>query len=230
MIFQFCARRVLLLTALLPTAAQAQSESDWSVGGQVAAATDYRFRGMSLSGKEPQATAQVTISHVSGLYGSLWASNVDLGSGADEAETDLTLGWATDLQGTILDMGGTYYAFPGNAGFNYVELQASLSRRFGHATLKVGAAYAPSQQNVGGTDNTYVYVAGDVPVTGDKLLARGSFGIEDGAFGNNKRDWKLGLRYDLGGGASATVDYIDTARGYSPMSKATVVAALALDF
>lgn len=230
MVLRSGALALLMLAAIHPASAQARSEGDWSFSGQVAAATDYRFRGMSLSGKEPQATAQVAVNHASGFYGMVWASNADLGSGADDIETDLVLGWSTDLQGLSLDIGGTLYAFPGNARFNYVELQASLSRKLGAATLKLGGAYAPSQQNIGGTDNAYFYLAGDLPISGDRLVARGSFGIEDGAFGKAKRDWKLGLRYDLGGGASATLDYIDTARAPGAMGKAAVVGALAWDF
>lgn len=230
MLFQARTLPFLMVAALLPVAAQAQSTGDWSASGQVTAATDYRFRGVSLSGQEPQATAQVTVSHSSGLYGSIWASNADLGSGAGEVETDFTLGWSTDMHGIVIDMGGTYYSFPGNARFNYLELQTSVSRKVGLATLKIGAAYAPSQENIGGSDNSYFYLAGDVPIVGSRLTARGSFGIEDGAFGNGKRDWKLGLRYDLGGGASATLDYVDTARAVGSTGGATAVGALAWDF
>jgi len=223
--------RVLAALAIaMPSVAHAQTEDDWAADFEATVASDYRYRGLSLSGHEPQVSGSVTLSHATGFYGNLWASNVDLGSGADSLETDLVVGWSTAWSDLTLDVGTAYYAYPGNSHLNYIELQSSISHRFGPATLQVGAAYSPSQKNIGGTDNTYVYLSGDFPLGDDKVVAHGSFGLENGAFGDNKRDWKLGLSYDLGKGRNAKLEYIDTAGARSPMGDAALVGTLAWSF
>lgn len=231
-------RKVIALAALplimLSAPALAQDEEEASgpieIDAEIGLNTDYRFRGISLSDKDPQATAEVSISHESGLYAGVWASNVALVDDADDLELDVYAGYATDVGGVSLDVGAVYYLYPGNGDFNYVELLASVGFAAGPATITLGAAYAPSQENIGDTDNTYVYVSGDLPLGDSPLSVHGTFGIEDGAFGDNKKDWLLGATYDLGGGLSATVDYVDTSRAFSPLGDATVVGRLTFAF
>lgn len=235
--------RKLLASAVMPLmfvasgayAQDAEAEEDeatgaWEVDAEIGVHSDYRFRGISLSSKDPQVTAEVSVSHESGLYAGVWASNVALNGGADDVELDLYAGYAADLGGASLDVGAVYYLYPGNGDFNYVELLASIGVPVGPATVTFGAAYAPSQDNIGNQDNVYFYVSGDVPVGETPLSLHGNFGIEDGAFGDNKRDWLIGASYDLGSGITATVDYVDTARAFSPLGDATVVGRLAFAF
>lgn len=231
-------RRILAFAALplmmISAPAFAQDEEEASgpieIDAEIGLNTDYRFRGISLSDKDPQATAEVSISHESGLYAGVWASNVALVDDADDLELDVYAGYAADVGGVSLDVGAVYYLYPGNGDFNYVELLASVGFAAGPATITLGAAYAPSQDNIGGTDNTYVYVSGDLPLGESPLSVHGTFGIEDGAFGDSKKDWLLGATYDLGSGLSATVDYVDTSRAFSPLGDATVVGRLTFAF
>ncbi len=231
----FLAAAALPLAAL-PTAVFAQDEEaatsgPFDISAQVGAFTDYRYRGISLSGKDPEVTASVTVSHESGLYASVWTSNVDLGNGgAKNVEVDWTAGFSKDVGPISLDVGAVYYSYANNSGFNYFEAYGSLGTKVGPADVKVGVAYAPSQRNIGGQDNTYVYIAGDLPFGESGWSAHGSFGLEDGAFANNKKDWKVGMSYDLGSGLTATVDYIDTAHSFTTLGKATVVGGLTFDF
>lgn len=204
--------------------------AEWEIDGEIGAFSDYRFRGVSLSSKDPQGTAEVSVTHASGLYAGVWASNVALNDGADDVELDLYAGYATDVGSVSFDVGAVYYLYPGNGDFNYVELLASVAVPAGPATITVGGAYAPSQDNIGNEDNTYVYISGDLPIAETPLSLHGSFGIEDGAFGDNKKDWKVGASYDLGSGITATVDYVDTARAASPLADATVVGSVLFAF
>lgn len=202
----------------------------WEVDGEIGVHSDYRFRGISLSGKDPEVTAELSVAHESGLYVGVWASNVALEDGADDVELDLYAGYATDVGNVSFDVGAVYYLYPGNSDFDYVEFLASIGTTIGDASVSVGVAYAPSQSNLGDEDNTYFYISGDYPIADTPLSLHGTFGIEDGAFGDSKKDWLVGASYDLGSGLTATVDYVDTSRAFSPLGDATVVGRISFAF
>jgi uncharacterized protein (TIGR02001 family) len=234
-------RRIVAIAALplmfVSSAAWAQddeagedSSGAWSIDASVGVLSDYRFRGISLSDKDPEVTAELSVSHESGFYVGAWASNVALIDNADDVEVDLYAGFAPELGPVSLDIGGVYYLYPGNSDFNYFELTASASTDVGPGSVTVGIAYAPSQDNIGNQDNTYVYISGDLPIGDSPLSIHGTFGVEDGAFGDSKKDWLFGASYDLGSGFTATVDYVDTAHAYTSLGNATVVGSLAYAF
>lgn len=218
----------------LPVAAQAQDADDeaaeWEVDGEIGLLSDYRFRGVSLSGEDPEVTAELSVAHESGFYAGTWLSNVDLGSGADDLEVDLYAGYATDLGGVTMDVGAIYYLYPGNGSFDYVEFTGSLGTQIGAAEMSVGVAYAPSQGALGNTDNTYVFISGDLPLGDSPLSLHGTFGYEDGAFATNKKDWLLGVSYDVGAGFTLTADYVDTAHGPVATGDATAVFSITKSF
>lgn len=213
-------------------AAEEESSGAWEFDAEVGLNSDYRFRGVSLSTKDAEGTAEITVSHESGLYFGAWASNVALIDNADNVEVDIYAGYAKDVASLSFDVGAVYYSYPGHNGeFGYVDLLASVSTTVGPATVTVGGAYAPSQGNIGHEDNTYVYVSGDLPLGETPLSLHGTFGFEDGAFGDNKKDWLVGATFDLGGGLSATVDYVDTAHTFNdPLADANVVGRVLFAF
>lgn len=212
-------------------AAEEEATPTWDLSGEVGLLTDYRFRGLSLSSKNPEVTASVSLAHQSGLYASAWASNVDLGNGkADDLEVDWTVGFSKDVGRVNVDVGGIYYSYLGNKGLNYFEVYGSVGTKVGPADVKVGVAYAPSQTNIGSQDNTYVYVSGEVPLGKGPVSLHGTFGFENGAFGDNKKDWMAGVSVDLGSGLTGSVDYVDTAHSLSSNGDPTVVASLKFGF
>jgi uncharacterized protein (TIGR02001 family) len=200
----------------------------WEVDGEVAAFSDYRFRGISLSSKNPELTVDFSLSHESGFYAGVWGSNVELGEGQTELEVDLYAGFAKDLSGLSFDVGALYYAYPGNAEFDYVELVSSVGTTVGPAEVTVGVAYAPSQGALDHDDNTYVYISGDVPIGETPFSIHGTFGLENGAFADNKKDWLAGVSMDIGSGITATLDYVDSARSFSSAGDPTAVLSVAL--
>lgn len=222
------------LVAGLPMAAQAQSAEDeaatWEIDAEVGLFSDYRFRGVSLSGEDPQVTGEISIAHESGFYAGTWLSNVDLGSGADDLEIDLYGGYAADLGGVTLDVGAIYYVYPSDSSFDYLEFTGSLGTQIGAAEMSVGVAYVPRQDALGGDDNIYAYVAGDMPLGDSPLSLHGSFGYEDGGFANKKKDWLLGVSYDAGSGFTLAADYVDTARGPVATGDATAVFSITKSF
>ncbi|WP_369026723.1 TorF family putative porin [Qipengyuania sp. RANM35] len=233
-------RKIIAMAALplmfASTAAMAQDEDTeeatgaWEVDGEIGINSDYRFRGISLSDKDPEVTAELSVSHESGLYAGVWASNVALDDGADDLELDLYAGYAADVGAISIDVGAVYYLYPDFSDYNYVELLGSIGTAVGPGTVTLGVAYAPSQENLGDEDNTYVYISGEMPIGDSPISVHGTFGIEDGAFADNKKDWLIGASYDLGSGFTATLDYVDTAHSFTSLGDATVVAGLSFAF
>jgi hypothetical protein len=94
----------------------------------------------------------------------------------------------------------------------------------------MNVAYAPSQDNIGNQDNIYVGMAATHPL-GDIITLNGTFGIEDGAFGDSKRDWSIGADVDGGKGFVIGVKYIDTSRTQgSPLANGTALFSISKAF
>lgn len=217
----------------VPGTAFAQDEAEETAGPieidfTLAGLTDYRFRGLSLSGGKPEATAELAVTHESGLYAAAWASNVDtdFDSKGNDLEVDWTVGYSRDVGPVNLDAGVIYYSYLNHSDLNYFEVYGGITLPAGPASITLGAAYAPKQDNLLGLDNTYIYVSGELPIKDTDFTLRGNFGIEDGVFGENKKDWLVGVSYDMGGGMSAALDYVDTARDITGLGGPTAVFSL----
>lgn len=221
----------LALPALAAAPAYAQDEAakPLDISFSLAAVSDYRFRGLSLSGKDPAIQPQISVNHKSGLYLTAWGSNIS-DNGGDDIEIDLTAGIARDVGALSLNASAVYYVYPGASGDNYIEFIGSVGTAVGAGDVTMTFAYAPSQGNLDNQDNVYVAIGASHPLT-EKLSINGSFGIEDGAFGDNKKDWSLGADLDVGYGIVVGAKYIDTARtGGDTMGKATGVLSISKEF
>lgn len=194
------------------------------------AVSDYRFRGISLSDKDPAFQPGLTISHESGLYVSAWASNL-ADNGGDDIELDLVAGFAYDVGNVTLDVNATYYVYPGVSSFNYVEFIGRASAPLGKGEVGLTFAYVPSQNNTGNQDNTYVAIDGSMPLGDTGLSLNGSFGFENGAFGDNKRDWSLGMSVEVGK-LTLGVAYVDTAHAqdFGNLAEAGMVVSASMTF
>lgn len=192
--------------------------------------SDYRFRGLSLSDFDPAFQPAVTISHEAGPFISVWASNIAENPGAD-IEIDFTAGLAREIGGFDLSAIAVYYYYPGFNEINYVEIIGSAAHAVGPATVGVGFAYIPRQDNVGGVDNFYGYVNGSVPIAKTPLTLNSSVGVEAGAFGGNKKiDWSIGLGLSYWG-LDFGLSYVDTARTQgSPLGRAGAVFSIGKTF
>jgi uncharacterized protein (TIGR02001 family) len=179
--------------------------------GGVAVVSDYRFRGVSLSGKDFAVQPYLTLKHESGLYVGAWGSNLSENDG-DDVEMDLYAGFAGGDDLTY-DIGATYYLYPGVSNLNYVEFTGKLGSTVGPATVGVQLSYVPSQDNTGNDDNIYFGTNASIAVPNTPISIVGSMGIEDGAFtaGSEKVDWSLGLNAAVAG-FTLGVSYVDTNR------------------
>ena len=192
--------------------------------------SDYRFRGLSLSGIDPAFQPEIVITHESGIYGSVWGSNVS-DNGGDDIEVDLVAGIARDIGKVTVDVNATYYLYPGAGSTNYIEFIGNVSTPAGPGTVGLTVAYAPSQSHIGNQDNIYVALDGSVPIGGTPLTLAGSFGFEDGAFGDKKKDWSLGVTADVAGFTLGAA-YVDTAhaKNFGRIAKAGAVFSISRTF
>lgn len=195
----------------------------------LAVVSDYRFRGVSLSNGKVAVQPEVSISHESGAYLTLWGSNV-ADNGGDDIELDVTLGYSKEFGKITADVGVVGYFYPGASGLNYGEVLGSLSTAVGKGSVAMNVAYAPKQNNIGSNDNLYLGVSGEMPVADTPLTLNASFGRENGAFGNRKLDWSVGVDFDIEG-FTAGLKYIDTSRTFGlPKSGATAVFSVSKEF
>lgn len=114
----FCAG--LLVYALQP-ACQAKDSSDFQFSGNLGLVSDYVSRGLSLNWGEPALQGGLEITHGSGAYASLWASQITSRYYAGgHAELDLYGGYRGALGDmTNYDIGLGAYFYP---GANYREV------------------------------------------------------------------------------------------------------------
>ena len=211
-------------------AAASEQSGPFDLELTLAAVSDYRFRGISLSGKDPAFQPSITISHESGLYATAWASNI-ASNGGDDLEVDLVAGFSHDVGNVTLDVNATYYVYPGVSNFNYLELISHASTPVGKGEVGLTVAYVPAQANTLNIDNTYVAIDGSMPLGDTPLSLTGSFGFEDGAFGDKKKDWSLGVSAELGK-LTLGVAYVDTAHaaGFGPIANAGVIVSASMTF
>ena len=173
-----------------------------TVTGSVGLVSDYRFRGISQSDEQLAVQGGITVAHESGFYVGTWGSNLaGWGTfGGANMELDLIAGVKFPVGSGTLDVGATWYMYPG--GFDntdFIEPYAKLSGTIGPVNMTAGVAYAPKQEAQGawyadgaaaaagvytdpGDKNDNLYVWGDVsagvPNTG--LTIKGHLGYSTG--------------------------------------------------
>lgn len=197
---------------------------------EVGVVSDYRFRGVSVSGRKPALQAGATATFARGGYVGVWGSTIEEyasqgdTSGA-KVEVDLNAGWAFHAAGLDVDLGIAAYNYPRAADLSYLEAPISLSRSFGGATVTLGGAYAPSQSALGDKDNAYVY--GSVGWQVGRVEMTVQSGYEDGAFApGGKWDWSARAARQLGP-VRAELSYVDTDQ---PGASAAVVVGVTVNF
>jgi hypothetical protein len=140
------------VVALPATAQETAPPKPVTVTGSVSLASDYRLRGVSQTDKEMAVQGGITVAHESGVYGGVWASNLaGWGTfGGSNMELDLIGGYKHTIGGGAIDVGLTWYMYPGGASkTDFAEPYAKLSGTIGPVNLLAGVAYAPKQQALG---------------------------------------------------------------------------------
>lgn len=214
--------------------AQEAPPGEFEVAGSVALVSDYRFRGVSQSNKEMAVQGGVSVTHESGLYVGTWGSNLaGWGTfGGSNMELDIYGGFAKEFSGVKVDVGLTWYMYPGGADLtDFAEPYVKVSGTVGPASLLAGVAYAPKQEALGNfsntpqsrgqsEDNLYLWTDASVGVPGTPLTLKAHLGHSNGnpGLGPNGTsvtptgeywDWSLGADAAVGP-LTLGVSYIDT--------------------
>jgi uncharacterized protein (TIGR02001 family) len=203
-----------------------------AVAGSVDVVSDYRFRGVSLSDRNPalQATVHVT---KGAFFAEGFVTTLGGGKGEGEVETDLTLGGTKKIGRTTVALSTTWYLYPGGEQKDVLELIGRLDQPIGPATLSFLAGYAPAQKSLHGEDNLYLSFTVTVPIGRPELFA--SIGRERGAqVPGTKLDWQIGTQMTVHG-FHASLSYVDCDRDlrnlrWHRVSKAGVVFQVGHDF
>jgi len=218
------AATVLAGSALAATPAFAQDEEatpGLSVSGNVALVTDYRFRGVSLSGGDMALQGGIDLGIDQGFYVGTWASSLVGGTPYGELEVDVYGGWSGDVApGVTVDVGLLYYLYPtGDTGIDtdYFEPYASIATTVGPVSATLGAAYAWDQNSLGDNDNLYVYTDFELGIPKTPVTVTAHLGYTDGVLAppllagtgdDSGLDWSLGASTTLIGGLSLGVSYV----------------------
>lgn len=220
-----------IATAIVLLAPMAHADdSPHQFSANVAISTDYRFRGVSQTARDPAISGGFDYSYTPmGFYAGTWASNLDFAVPDPDVaamELDLYAGFSGTFPNTGVgwDVGGLYYAYPGSntgtgvADYAYWEAYGSLSYDFSMFSVTGGLNYSPDYFFESG-DAQYLYGDVSVPLPVGELTLAGHVGHQ--WVDNNSQlglpdytDWKIGVSRDVGP-FNFDVSYIDTDVGKS---------------
>ena len=219
----FVAGSVMLATPVL--AQDETAESPITISGNVAVTSDYRFRGVSLSGGDFALQGGIDLTTTSGFYVGTWGSSIQGGTPFGELELDVYGGWTGAVaEGVTVDVGLLYYMYPAgddplgvDADTDYFEPYASISTTLGPVGATLGAAYAWEQDSLGGEDNLYVYTDWSLGVPNTPVTFNAHLGYTDGVLAppflagtadDSGFDWSIGATAAVYGGLSVGVSYV----------------------
>ena len=197
------------MLAVIALAAAAPSVAA-DLGGSVAVLSDLRFRGLSLSDRQPVATANATVAS-GALFAGIEATSSSrgrTGSGPRSAEVDVSGGISRRLGLITASAGAIGYFYPSGAGA-VGEVFATVEAGVGPMTVTAGANYAPVQGNAQGGDlYLFTRASGSIPATPVTLHA--AAGREAGAFAGGlvKLDWSAGIDVAVLRRVTLRVDYV----------------------
>jgi len=206
--------KTVLASALIAATGAAQAE----VSANIAAVSDYIFRGVSQTSKAA-VQGGLDFSDESGLYAGTWMSNVNFGGGQ---EVDLYAGFGAEANGIGYDVNVLYYWYPDSGGdqtgseLDYAEVTGGLS--FGPASVSVSYTIWGETNSGPFEDGDLYYKAGvDLPVgdaLGNGLSSNVFVGYYD--FNDTSGDaasylhWGASVAKDAGDFGSVSVNYEQT--------------------
>jgi uncharacterized protein (TIGR02001 family) len=191
-------------------AEEAAPAPDHVVAFNAGATSDYRFRGISQSRRDPAVFAGVDYSNTpTGLYIGAWTSTIkwvkDAGGDAN-MEVDIYGGKRGEAGGIAYDVGFIHYNYPGNklsavtVNANTTEAYAQLG--YGVATVKYSYALT---NFIGWGDNTdgsdYIDLSANPEIADGYVLNLhvGKQRVKNYSNGlANYTDWKVGVTKDFG--------------------------------
>jgi len=211
--------------------AQQPPASPHTITGNIGLFSQYIFRGLTQTDKEPALQGGMDYAHSNGFYVGTWGSNVSWlrDFGAYTAGGSLELDIYGGFKGTIgksdfgYDVGLLYYWYPGQVatGLNdadTLELYGAISWKW--LSAKLSYSLQDETFTVGDSRGTYYFdLTATYPIPNTKLTVIAHYGMQEfegstlgvknDTFASYK-DWKLGLNYSLPKDFTVGVFYTDT--------------------
>jgi len=186
---------LLAVIALGAAAGVAQAE----VSATVTVASDYDFRGVSQTARDPALQASLDWAAESGLYFGAWASNVDFGPGTDaDIELDTYAGFRGSFNDDLgFDLGVVQYNYFGDKDdVEFGEVYAGLTYKAVSAKYWYAWDYGNS-----GDAASYLELNGSLPLPNDfSLTLHGGYNFGDYWKASNSEylDYSIGLSKNIG--------------------------------
>lgn len=194
--------------------------------------SDYRYRGVSLSDRDPAVQGSVDVTYA-GFYAGVWLSSV-----ARTADTNVEMylyaGYVGETGPIEYEIGANVYLYPGGDGTqNIYEGTSAISYNIGPATARVRVEYAPDQENLAG-DNFYLSAEARFSLPGTPVTLFAQAGRERGSFYGRKHDWSFGAEVTRGP-FTASLGYFDTdlngiTSGLGRSVRSGIVASASFEF
>lgn len=219
---KFAFRAALVALGLVAAAPAMAADIPLGLTVNAGVVSDYRFRGISQSNKDPafQAGAEGTLAPNDWLtlYAGVWGSSVDFNDGTT-AEVDPYGGFRGTFDKLAIDIGFIRYNYTGKApdSHNFTEWKAAASYDFGYVLPMAGVNY--SSDYFGNSGAAVYYSAGvavPIPVTEFSPTIKANIGKQTidkprnfGITKDNYIDYNIGL-FASYWGFTAGVQYVDT--------------------
>lgn len=139
-----------LLTPLAASAQQTFESVGLTVTTTPALTSDYLFRGLSQTRSRPAAQVTLDVEHTSGIYVGAFLSNANFAGTNIRQELDLSAGYRFAVGDLKLDLGVTWFGYPGYdrppGGFDAAWYEGTIRASYEVAPMKfVGqVAYSPN--------------------------------------------------------------------------------------
>jgi uncharacterized protein (TIGR02001 family) len=211
----------LLATSVGAPAAFAADASPHTLTGNVGIYSQYIFRGLTQTNRDPALQGGFDYSHSSGFYAGTWLSNVSwlTDSSALTGYTSSSLEWDFygGFKGTFgksdfgFDVGLLQYYYPGSHNSAIYPTKADTLEIYGALTWKwLSVKYSHSLDNktFGVADSRgtyYLDLSANIPITdkfslqahwGKQKFDGNSGGVSNDSFASYE-DWKIGATYAL---------------------------------
>jgi uncharacterized protein (TIGR02001 family) len=128
-------------SALLVACATCAPPAAAQLSGDIAVVSDYRYRGVSLSGNRPAVQAGLSFDARNGLYAGVFASTLDAAFIESHALVQAYAGFAQRSGEAAWDAGASVTLFPQEGDYNYGEVHAGLSWEKWSAALHFAPEY-----------------------------------------------------------------------------------------
>jgi len=205
--------------------AQAKApEPDYTLSYNIGAVTEYRYRGLSQSAREPALQGGIDYAHKSGWYVGTWASTIKWIKDSSlpgcpcakgPVEIDLYGGYKGTISDDLsYDVGGLEYWYAGNTLKNVTGENANTFELYGALTYKIFTAkYSHSLTNLFGTPDSkgsgYLDLSAAVDL-GNGYSVTPHLGWQRIAHFGTYMDYALTGAKDFGNGLSVSLAVIGT--------------------